>query len=84
MHRTQLTAQKAYDRITAEVAKYRNTLSSYLESLQKKNKNPAEGNLRVLKHKLGYQYYVVTEKGDTKGTYLRRKDLLGNDVVLVA
>ena len=75
MHRTQLTAQKAYDRITAEVAKYRNTLSSYLESLQKKNKNPAEGNLRVLKHKLGYQYYIVTEKGDTKGTYLRRKDL---------
>ena len=39
-----------------------------------KTKN-ISGNLRVDKCRQSYQYYIVTQKGDTKGTYLPRKEL---------
>ena len=39
-----------------------------------KTKN-ISGNLRVDKCRQSYQYYIVTQKGDTKGTYLPRKEI---------
>ena len=39
-----------------------------------KTKN-VSGNLRVDKCKRSFQYYIITTPGDTKGTYLPRKDI---------
>ena len=59
-------------------------MNSFAKSCQKKlienltqiqkAKEPS-GNLRIDRCKNSFQYYIVTNSGDTKGTYLRKKDL---------
>ena len=34
-----------------------------------------EGNLRIDCCKKSFQYYIISERGDTKGTYIRKRDL---------
>lgn len=45
-----------------------------MQSQIEKFKN-VSGNLRVDKCKKAFQYYIVKERGDTKGTYLPKKDI---------
>ncbi|MBP5314723.1 MAG: hypothetical protein J6Y87_02510 [Muribaculaceae bacterium] len=50
---------------------YQNTLNN----LTKKLRNAPKETLRVQPHKKSFQYYIVTQKGDTKGSYLPRKEI---------
>ncbi|WP_297698202.1 hypothetical protein [uncultured Fibrobacter sp.] len=50
---------------------YQNTL----DNLTKKLRNAPKETLRVQPHKKSFQYYIVTQKGDTKGSYLPRKEI---------
>lgn len=50
----------------------------YYKEIYKKAENslknsPTEGHLRVAKCHGSYQYYLVTQKGDTHGTYMQKK-----------
>lgn len=40
----------------------------------RKQKSPV-GNLRAVTRKNGFQYYITTQKGDTKGKYITHRDL---------
>ena len=48
-------------------------LEAFAENLRKQ-KQPV-GNLRAVTRKKGFQYYITTQKGDTKGKYVSRKNL---------
>ncbi len=45
-----------------------------INEVKKSLKEAPEGSLRIARNHGIYQYYVVTEKGDTKGRYIRKKE----------
>ncbi len=73
MQKTQTSHNTFTDPLIGELQKRKSQLQALLSHIP--NSKPTNGNLRIDKCRQSYQYYVVTEKGDTKGTYLRRKDL---------
>ena len=63
-----------------DVAKRRlQHLQSYLSSIKLASRTDASKRtneaLRVTKHKNGFQYYLISEKGDTNGTYLPKNEI---------
>lgn len=73
MQKTQTSHYTFTDPLISELQKRKSQLQALLSHIP--NSKTVNGNLRVDKCRRSYQYYIVTEKGDTKGTYLRRKDL---------
>ena len=62
------------DNIAALVDIRKQELQVCLDNLQKSQKKAPKGSLRVQSHKNSFQYYLITERGDTKGKYIPRRE----------
>ena len=70
---TSESSSNASDLIIKEMKERLTYLRELLPRVEK-TKN-VSGNLRVDRCKRSFQYYIITTPGDTKGTYLPRKDI---------
>lgn len=75
MHHISSIGEQFLQETLCVLKEYRDDALASLDSLQKKLQNSPSGNLRVQPHKKSFQYYIITALGDTKGTYLPRKDI---------
>ena len=63
------------DNITELADTRKQELQTCLDNLQKSLKKAPKGLLRAQPHKNSFQYYIISERGDTKGKYLPRKEI---------
>lgn len=63
------------DNIVTLANSRRQEFQTQLDILQKSLKKSPKESLRVQPHKKNFQYYIISKRGDTKGTYLPKKEM---------
>ena len=74
-------ASLSKDQVLPEIAKRLNELYEKKIHLEEALKSAPEGNLRTAKKGKAFQFYLITEKADSKGKYLSLKNPVEKELV---
>lgn len=73
MNNSNFTEVLPQDTLLSTAARRLSLLQCLLENAEKRLQKAPKGHLRISRNRRWFQFYLITEKGDNNGTYLKRK-----------